>query len=123
MKNQQQAEREEQQRIKNLVLNLDLGENETEDGECIREAPSGKPLDIHTPTSVGHYDNKPAPYHHNRGERQGKDRNAQRSRKLQLSDVDWYDRETFRQLEADLVEDDSRNMPRRHFRGRRSGRR
>lgn len=33
MKNQQAAEREEQQRIKNLVLNLDLGENETEDGE------------------------------------------------------------------------------------------
>lgn len=68
MKNQQQAEREEQQRIKNLVLNLDLGENETDDG---------------------HYENKPSSYHHNRGERQGKDRNAQRSRKLQLSDVDW----------------------------------
>ncbi|KAI6382007.1 hypothetical protein MCOR25_000887 [Pyricularia grisea] len=67
MKNQQAAEREEQQRIKNLVLNLDLGENETEDGN----------------------DNKPTSYHHNHGNRQGRDRNAQRGRKLQLSDVDW----------------------------------
>lgn len=35
MKNQQQAEREEQQRIKNLVLNYDLRENESEDGEWL----------------------------------------------------------------------------------------
>jgi hypothetical protein len=33
MKNQQQAEREEQQRIKNLVLNYDLRENEDQDGD------------------------------------------------------------------------------------------
>ncbi|CRK32867.1 hypothetical protein BN1708_019121, partial [Verticillium longisporum] len=33
MKNQQQVEREEQQRIKNLVLNYDLRENEEQDGE------------------------------------------------------------------------------------------
>jgi regulator of nonsense transcripts 2 len=32
MKNQQQAEREEQQRIKNLVLNYDLQQNEDQDG-------------------------------------------------------------------------------------------
>lgn len=32
MKNQQQAEREEQQRIKNLVLNYDLQQNEDPDG-------------------------------------------------------------------------------------------
>lgn len=67
MKNQQAAEREEQQRIKNLVLNLDLGENEVEEGN----------------------ENKPTSYHHNHGSRQGRDRNAQRGRKLQLSDVDW----------------------------------
>jgi regulator of nonsense transcripts 2 len=30
MKNQQQAEKEEQQRIKNLVLNYDLQQNDTE---------------------------------------------------------------------------------------------
>jgi regulator of nonsense transcripts 2 len=33
MKTQQQAEKEEQQRIKNLVLNYDLRENEGEEGE------------------------------------------------------------------------------------------
>jgi regulator of nonsense transcripts 2 len=33
MRNQQQAEREEQQRIKNLVLNYDLRENEDHDGD------------------------------------------------------------------------------------------
>lgn len=65
MKNQQQAEKEEQQRIKNLVLNYDLqqsDEPETSD--------------------------RPSTFHHNRVERLGKDR-GQRVRKLQLSDVDW----------------------------------
>lgn len=31
MKNQQQVEREEQQRIKNLVLNYDLQQNDSQD--------------------------------------------------------------------------------------------
>ncbi|WAO95076.1 Hypothetical protein NCS54_01268500 [Fusarium falciforme] len=66
MKNQQQAEREEQQRIKNLVLNYDLQQNEDPDGG----------------------NERPATYYHNRLERSNKDR-GQRSRKLQLSDVDW----------------------------------
>ncbi|KAM5348482.1 hypothetical protein ACJ41O_008306 [Fusarium nematophilum] len=66
MKNQQQAEREEQQRIKNLVLNYDLQQNEDQDGG----------------------NERPATYYHNRLERSNKDR-GQRSRKLQLSDVDW----------------------------------
>ncbi|KAG7113270.1 Regulator of nonsense transcripts UPF2 like protein [Verticillium longisporum] len=65
MKNQQQVEREEQQRIKNLVLNYDLRENEEQDGT-----------------------DRPSSHHHNRVER-GKERIGQRSRKLQLSDVDW----------------------------------
>lgn len=34
MKTQQQVEKEEQQRIKNLVLNYDLQQNEDEDGIC-----------------------------------------------------------------------------------------
>jgi regulator of nonsense transcripts 2 len=66
MKNQQQAEREEQQRIKNLVLNYDLQQSEDQDGGSER----------------------PATYYHNRLDRSNKDR-GQRSRKLQLSDVDW----------------------------------
>lgn len=73
MKTQQQAEKEEQQRIKNLVLNYDLRENEEQDG----------------------YDRPTAQFHHNRMDRD-KNRGSQRSRKLQLSDVDWYDSSTQR---------------------------
>jgi regulator of nonsense transcripts 2 len=65
MKSQKQAEKEEQQRIKNLVLNYDLQQSdEPESSE------------------------RPSTFHHNRVERLGKDR-GQRVRKLQLSDVDW----------------------------------
>ncbi|KAK3688145.1 armadillo-type protein [Podospora appendiculata] len=70
MKTQQQAEKEEQRRIKNLVLNYDLRENEDGDGN-----------------------EKPNPHYHNRTDaRTGKERIGQRVRKLQLSDVDWYDK-------------------------------
>ncbi|KJZ78097.1 hypothetical protein HIM_02734 [Hirsutella minnesotensis 3608] len=68
MKSQQQAEKEEQQRIKNLVLNYDLQQSEDQ------EAQSG-------------HDRLPT-FHHNRAEKPTKDR-GQRVRKLQLSDVDW----------------------------------
>ncbi len=88
MKNQQQAEREEQQRIKNLVLNLDLGESEEQDGETSPQ-PLARNSNIHDGSRPGH--EKPTSYYHNRQEKPGKDR-GQRVRKLQLSDVDWYDR-------------------------------
>lgn len=65
MKSSQQAEREEQQRIKSLVLNYDLQQSDDPDS-----------------------DEKQTTFHHNRVERSGKDR-GQRVRKLQLSDVDW----------------------------------
>lgn len=65
MKTQQQAEREEQQRIKNLVLNYDLRESEDLDG--------------HEKSS----------YHPNRSDKSSKERGGQRVRRLQLSDVDW----------------------------------
>lgn len=66
MKTQQQAEREEQQRIKNLVLNYDLRESEDPDGH-----------------------EKPPSYHPNRPDKSIKERSGQRVRRLQLSDVDW----------------------------------
>lgn len=65
MRNQQQADREEQQRIKNLVLNLDL--QQSDEGEAPERATS---------------------YYHNRPGGGGKN-HSQRVRKLQLSDVDW----------------------------------
>ncbi|CAK7232468.1 mRNA decay protein [Sporothrix curviconia] len=67
MRTQQQAEKEEQQRIKNLVLNLDLRESDENEAH-----------------------DKPSSYSHNRFDKPGKER-TQRVRKLQLSDVDWYE--------------------------------
>ncbi|KAI9824459.1 MAG: hypothetical protein M1832_001994 [Thelocarpon impressellum] len=64
MKTQQQAEREEQQRIKSLVLNYDLREEEQEGLE--KSSTYGAKLD-----------------------KAGATRSKQRARKLQLSDVDW----------------------------------
>ncbi|KAI0817530.1 MIF4G domain-containing protein [Xylaria sp. FL0064] len=87
MKNQQQAEREEQQRIKNLVLNYDLRENEDLDGDTLLSPLRPNP-NIHRSDDSGH--EKPPSYHTNRGERLNRDRGGQRVRRLQLSDVDWY---------------------------------
>lgn len=68
MKNQQQADREEQQRIKNLVLNYDLSnDNDSNDGLEKR--------------SNSHRDS--------RIDKSNSNRSGFRARKLQLSDVDW----------------------------------
>jgi regulator of nonsense transcripts 2 len=84
MRHQQQAEREEQQRIKNLVLNYDLGEDEddgTNDGGSIFASERFMMLTLYAGEKHGfggRYDRS------GRGGRGG-----QRSRKLQMSDVDW----------------------------------
>ena len=92
MKSQQAAEREEQQRIKNLVLNYDLGEEDQHDGI---EAPPLLP--IVQPALKSKKFAKDIPeigYEHSfsslsRAERQSR---APRARRLNLSDVDWYAR-------------------------------
>merc|ERR1712225_232133 len=66
MKTKQAADREEQKRIKDLVLNYEIREGEEQDG-----------LD------------KAAGMNFARADRSGNTRAAQRTRKLQLSDVDW----------------------------------
>lgn len=68
MKTQQQAEREEQQRIKNLVLNYDLG-----DDNDVNDGPNEKRNSSHRDI---------------RGDKNS-NRSGFRARKLQLSDVDW----------------------------------
>jgi regulator of nonsense transcripts 2 len=92
MKHQQQAEKEEQQRIKNLVLNYDMRESEDQDGE-LRPAFPGPSSNIHNVSPSGNSNERPASYHHNRlDNKASKERAGQRARKLQLSDVaDWYD--------------------------------
>ena len=90
MRTQQQAEREEQQRIKNLVLNYDLRENEERDPDGdIYLSPLARNPNIHHKSTSGH---EKQPYHPNRLDRSTKERGGQRARRLQLSDVDWYDK-------------------------------
>ncbi|RAK94938.1 uncharacterized protein BO80DRAFT_460211 [Aspergillus ibericus CBS 121593] len=68
MRSQQQADREEQQRIKNLVLNYEMT-NETETNTEAAE--------------------KRSPHRDTRMDKSSANRTAFRSRKLQLSDVNW----------------------------------
>lgn len=89
MKSQQAAEREEQQRIKNLVLNYDLNDDDQHDGT---EAPPLAPIVQPAMTSKKFAKQTKTGYEHlnhslSRAERHGR---APRARKLNLSDVDWY---------------------------------
>lgn len=94
MKTQQQAEREEQQRIKNLVLNYDLRDDaDAHDGEenhfnyVLRPNTNTKGfegLERHSASTASHPHARPA-------DKSGTNRTGQRARKLRLSDVDWYD--------------------------------
>jgi regulator of nonsense transcripts 2 len=87
MKTQQAAEREEQQRIKNLVLNYDLRDGEEQDGDS-QLAPLLPNPNIHKENAGLE---KAAGLSHARPDKSGNNRSGQRARKLQLSDVDWYD--------------------------------
>ncbi|OJD18443.1 hypothetical protein AJ78_01563 [Emergomyces pasteurianus Ep9510] len=97
MKTQQQAEREEQQRIKNLVLNYDLGDdNEPSDGEFNTSSfssPRYPPLE-ENPNTKGIIRKQGPDKRSHRDPRStdksSSNRSGFRSRKLQLSDVDWY---------------------------------
>lgn len=87
MKTQQAAQREEQQRIKNLVLNYDLRDGEDQDGEDIL-APIPLNTNIH---KINAGLDKTAATNFTRPDKSSNNRSGQRARKLQLSDVDWYD--------------------------------
>ncbi|KLJ12267.1 hypothetical protein EMPG_12670 [Blastomyces silverae] len=103
MKTQQQAEREEQQRIKNLVLNYDLrDDNEPSDGEFNTSSspfplkyPGLPPLEKNPNTKgILHKTKGPEKRSHRdprTADKSSSNRSGFRSRKLQLSDVDWYD--------------------------------
>ncbi len=92
MKSQQQAEREEQQRIKSLVLNYDLSnDGDQHDGEAhdfLTLVPEPERNPNHT--YGRHLGSERYSASHSRSDRSGSHRNAPRARKLQLSDVDWY---------------------------------
>ncbi|PMD23141.1 MIF4G domain-containing protein [Hyaloscypha hepaticicola] len=87
MKTQQAAEREEQQRIKNLVLNYDLRDGEDQDGDSAL-APLLPNPNIHDEDTGLE---KAAGMNYTRPDKSGNNRSGQRARKLQLNDLDWYD--------------------------------
>jgi regulator of nonsense transcripts 2 len=90
MRNKQQADKEEQQRIKSLVLNYNEARD---DGDDTSNSPFHYPLQPNfnrkrTETSEG-LDKTPNPYAQPRLDKAGHNRSNQRARKLQLSDVNW----------------------------------
>ena len=90
MKTKQAAEREEQQRIKNLVLNYDLRDMDEADGEYDSSPLTSNP-NIHVDAAGI---DKAAATNHTRPDKSSNNRSGARARKLQLSDVDWYDKST-----------------------------
>lgn len=97
MRTQQQAEKEEQQRIKNLVLNYDLRDEAEADGDpnfhYILQPNFNRPVNKQTVTETTApqgIDKTHSPYIQPRIDKAGNNRSHQRARKLQLSDVDWY---------------------------------
>jgi regulator of nonsense transcripts 2 len=129
MRNQQQAEKEEQQRIKNLVLNYDLttdendGTNGDDDLSFFLQPNPNKPL--HTQSLQNTFnifnskktskpnvfiatqglDKQPqSPYTTPRLDKAGNNARNQRARKLQLKDVEWYGN---KQAPAEGKRDDS----------------
>ena len=86
MRSQQQADREEQQRIKNLVLNYEEStEPEPTESEQYPLVNPNKPQLRHTKAAT---QEKRTPASQ-RMDKAGANRSAFRSRKLQLSDVNW----------------------------------
>ncbi|KAH7084481.1 armadillo-type protein [Paraphoma chrysanthemicola] len=90
MRNKQQADKEEQQRIKSLVLNYNEGRD---DGDDTGDSPFHYTLQPNTNrkrTEISEgLDKTPNPYAQPRLDKAGHNRSNQRARKLQLSDVNW----------------------------------
>lgn len=84
MRSQQQANREEQQRIKNLVLNYEMA-NENDHGDGNDERPLNHLYPVNRTPGL----EKKSPHRDSRMDKSGSNRPAFRSRKLQLSDVNW----------------------------------
>ncbi|KAF1940023.1 ARM repeat-containing protein [Clathrospora elynae] len=92
MRNKQQADKEEQQRIKSLVLNYNEARDDADDttGDSpfhYTLQPNTNRKRTETPEGL---DKTPNPYAQPRLDKAGANRSNQRARKLQLSDVNWY---------------------------------
>ena len=109
-KNQREAEREEQQRIKNLVLNYDLRDPEDNPDGDPYQFSSIEPIDNLPPLQPNLNTKKPLSglerqhASHTR-DKSGTNRSGHRARRLQLSDVDWYDRSNSGQFDRGEKDD------------------
>lgn len=97
MKTQQQADREEQQRIKNLVLSYDPGETEQPEGEDDLGPITQEPIitrGTQRNPNKSAYAKKPEKHLEKRPSRDTRmdksNKSGFRARRLQLSDVDWW---------------------------------
>ncbi|KAH6629635.1 nonsense-mediated mRNA decay factor [Boeremia exigua] len=91
MRNKQQAEKEEQQRIKSLVLNYNEGRDDVDDtGESPFSYALSPNLNKTRTDAQQVLEKTPNPYAQPRIDKAGNNRSNQRARKLQLSDVNWY---------------------------------
>lgn len=88
MRSKQQADKEEQQRIKSLVLNYNEARDDGDDTSNF--IPYFPMIRQRTEIRQG-LDKTPNPYAQPRLDKAGGNRSNQRARKLQLSDVNWYD--------------------------------
>ncbi|KAF1838878.1 nonsense-mediated mRNA decay factor [Decorospora gaudefroyi] len=91
MRNKQQADKEEQQRIKSLVLNYNEAREDADDTTGNSLFHCTLQLDTHRKRTKTHQglDKTPNPYAQPRLDKAGANRSNQRARKLQLSDVNW----------------------------------
>lgn len=106
MRNQQEADKAEQQRVKNLILNYDLRDDNESDGESTFHSlfqpnrnrsllqPNRNRHNIYSSFTEQRQglDKQHNLYSQARVDKAGNSRSTQRARKLQLSDVDWYDK-------------------------------
>ncbi|KAF2109846.1 armadillo-type protein [Lophiotrema nucula] len=100
MRTKQQAENEEKQRIKNLVLNYDLSTDDNTEGESsFSYHLERNPNRIYTEYEQG-IEKTHNPYAQPRLDKAGNNRSHQRARKLQLSDVNWYDKSSSSQSQS-----------------------
>jgi regulator of nonsense transcripts 2 len=99
MRNKQQADKEEQQRIKSLVLNYNEARDDADDTGDIPFHSTLHPNTNrkHTESSQGGLDKTPNPYAQPRLDKAGHNRSNQRARKLQLNDFNWYDSHSYHQ--------------------------
>jgi regulator of nonsense transcripts 2 len=111
MRSKQQAEKEERQRIKNVVLNYDINRDDNDaEGESpfhyhLRPNHNRK----HTESSKG-IEKTHNPYAQPRLDKGGNNRSNQRARKLQLSDVNWYDTSPSQSLNCQLSQSPVSNL-------------